>query len=192
MTDSTVTLDLVETTRDSEMTGTGVGIGRIPAPVVIAATTEIREGSVLIKSHTPLPDSVRFESKQYGSWKVLAGVDGFAVERTLSETGWHFFFMVPEIRLGAMSSDPNKALRAALKKVFSAVEARNSNALQIVEITTKCFLGLHYVRVVAHPRQVKHSPYLRDLDPYHTTRNVWDSKQVLRRRAQIGRTAKGI
>jgi len=68
----------------------------------------------------------------------------------------------------------------------------NFNALEIVEITTKRFLGLCYVRVIAYPRQVKHSPFLRDLDPYHTTRNVWDFKQVFRRRVQIGYTAKAV
>lgn len=114
------------------------------------------------------------------------------MERWLSEAGWHFFFIVPAISAGALSFDRNKALKKGLKKILTETEAKNFNALEIVEITTRRFLGLCYVRFVAHPRQVKHSPYLRDLDPYHTTRNVWDFKQVLRRRAQIGRTAKGF
>jgi hypothetical protein len=189
---STATRERVETTGDHKLTGTGVEIGRTPTPVVIGATTDLRAGSVLINSGTRLPESVYFESKQFGSWKILTEVDGFAVERRLSETGWHFFFMVPEIRLGAMSSNLNKALRAALKKVFSAVEVQNFNALEIVEITTKRFLGLRYVTIVAHPRHIKKSPLLRDLDPHYVPRNLWNCKGMFRRRAQIWPTRKRI
>jgi|SRR5581483_5267236 len=192
MTKTTATLDVLETVRGHEATGTGVERPLTPAPVVIATTKDIRAGSVLIKSSARLPESVRFESKQYGHWKVLAGVDGFAVERALSEVGWHFFFIVPETRAAAVSWTPQGAARKALKKVTMAIEAKNFNALEIAEITTKHFLGLYYTRVVAHAREVKGSPFLRDLDPYYTPRNVWDFKQVLRRRAQIGRTSKAI
>ena len=163
------------------------------APLLVLGTTEdVRAGSVLLHSDLGLPESVHFRSKQYGSWKILAGVNGFEVERSLSKAGWHFFFMVPAIRAGALSSDRNKALRKGLKKILTATEAQNFNALEIVEITTKRLLGLCYVKVIAHPRQVKHSPFLRDLDPFHMTRNVWDFKQVFRRRVQIGRTAKAV
>jgi hypothetical protein len=181
------TLDRPEAARGFEMTGIGA------SPLVVFGTTEdVRAGSVLIKSNVCLPESLHFESKRYGSWKLLTEWNGSAVEGELSETGWHFFFMVPGIRVSALSSDRNKALRKGLKKALATTESQNFNALEIVEITTKRFLGLYCVRVVAHPRHVKGSPFLRDLDPYHTTRNVWDSKQVLRRHAQIGSTAKGI
>lgn len=172
----------------------GHEITRTAAPplVVLGTTEDVRAGSVLLRPDVGLPESVHFGSKRYGSWKILTEVNGFAVERRLSEAGWHFFFIVPAISAGVLSSDRNKALRKGLQKILTATEAQEFNALEIVEITTRHFLGLCYVRVAAHPRQVKHSPYLRDLDPYHTTRSVWDFKQVLRRRAQIGRTAKAF
>ena len=192
MTETTATLDLLETTRGHRAAGTGVATPTTPTPVVVATTEDIRAGSVLIKSDVRLPQSVRFESKQYGHWKVLTGVDGFTVERDLSKAGWHFFFMVPETGVSAVSSTPHGAVRKALKKVAAAIEAQSFNALEIVGITTKRFLGLYYARVVAHARHSKHSPYLRDLDPHFVPRNVWDFKQVLRRRAQIGRTSKAI
>jgi hypothetical protein len=87
-------------------------------PVVAATSQDFRAGSVLIKADACLRESASFESKQYGRWKLLTEANGFSVERTLSETGWHFFFMVPEIRLGDFAADPNKAMRSALKTVF--------------------------------------------------------------------------
>ena len=192
MTKTTATLDVLETIREHQTAGIGVKTPTTPAPVVIATTEDIQAGSVMIKSGARLPESARFESKQKVHWNVLAGVDGFAVERTLSEAGWHFFFMVPETRAAAVSSTPQGAVRKALKKATAAIEAQDYNALEIVEITTKRFLGLYYARVVAHARHAKHSPYLRDLDPHYVPRNVWNFKQALRRRGQIGRTSKGI
>ena len=160
--------------------------------VVIGTTQDIVAGSVLIKSSLRLPESAHFASRRYGSWKILAGIDGFAAERKLSEAGWNFFFVVPEIMRSALSMNRNKALRRTLQKVASTTEAQNFNALEIVEVTTRRFLGLHYAKVIAHPRHIKRSPFLHDLDPYHVSRNVWDFKGVLKRRAQIGHSSKGI
>jgi hypothetical protein len=182
MTKATTTLDLLETIRGQETAEAGVETATTRAPVVIATTEDIRVGSVLIKSDARLPESPRFESKQYGPWKLITRVDGFAVERRLSEAGWYFFFMVPGITIGSLSCSRNGAIRRGLKKVLAAIEEQSSNALEIVEITTKRFLGLHYASVVAHPRQVKNSPFVRDLDPYHVTRTVWDSQRILRNR----------
>ena len=192
MTETTATLDLLETIRGHEAAGTGVETPTTPTPVVVATTEDIRTGSVLIKSDVRLPQSVRLESKQYGHWKLLTGVDGFTVERALSKAGWHFFFMARETRVSAVSSTPHGAVRKALKKVAEAIEAQSFNALEIAGIATKRFLGLHCATVVAHARHSKHSPYLRDLDPNYVPRNVWNFKQALRRRGQIGRTSKGI
>ena len=188
-------LDLAEPVWGNETPGNGTVSVETPAGaelVVIGTTEEIVAGRVLIKSSLRLPQSVRFASKRYGSWKLLAGVDGFAAERKLSEAGWNFFFVVPEIRRSALSSNRSKALRRALKKIVSATEAQNFNALEIVRVTTQRFLGLHYTKVVAHPRHIKGSSFLRDLDPYHVSRNAWDFKRVLKRRAQIGRSTNGI
>ena len=85
-----------------------------------------------------------------------------------------------------------RRLKKGLKKMAAATEAQNFNALEIVEITTKRFLGLCYARVVAHARHAKHSPYLRDLDPHYVPRNVWDFKQVFGGVLRSGRTAKAI
>lgn len=192
MTETTETLELSEMIASPEATSTGVEKPAFPAPVVIATLQEIRTGSVLVKSDVRLPDSAGFESKHFGPWTLLTKADRFEVGRVLSEAGWHFFFMVPQISFGALSVKPNKAMRAALKKVFAAVEKQGFNALEIVEITPKGILGLHYVKVVVHARHVKNSPFLRDLDPYYGPRGVWNGKGLLRRRAEIGRMVKGI
>ena len=188
-------LDLAEPVWGNESAGNGTV--RVETPggadlVVIGTAEDIIAGSVLIKSSLRMPESVCFASKQYGSWKLLTGVDGFAAEHKLSGAGWNFFFAVPEIRRSVLSSNRGKALRRALKKIVNATEAQNLNALEVAEVTTRRFLGLHYAKVVAHSRHIKRSPFFRDLDPYHVSRNVWDFKRVLKRSAEISRSTKRI
>ena len=88
--------------------------------------------------------------------------------------------------------EPQQSNKGGPQKIVSTTEAQNFNALQIVEVTTRRFLGLHYAKVIAHARHIKRSPFLRDLDPYHVSRNIWGSKRVLKRRAQVGRSTQGI
>ena len=192
MTQKTATVDLLEAIRGHETTHADVVKTAYAMPVVLGTIEDIVSGTILLRSDIPLPKSAYFEAKQYGAWKILTGVDGFAVERRLSAAGWHFFFVVPEIKAAAVSSTRRGALRKALKKVTSGTNSLSFNALEIAKLTTKRFLGLYYVKVVAYKRHIKDSPFLRDLDPYHVSRSVWDSKQVLRRRGEIGHTSKGI
>ena len=192
MTKYSANLDLHETVGSGETINLGAKNTARLAPVVLATMEDIQSGTILIKSDVRLPNSVLFESKQYGYWRVLTGVDGFAVERRLSTAGWHFFFVVPEIKAAAVSSTRQGALKKALRKVTGATEGGSLNALEIVKIRVRHFLWFYYVMVTAHTRHVKASPFLRDLDPYHTSRQVWDFKQVLRRRAEIAQTAKGV
>ena len=195
MSEQVAILDLAEPVAGNEIRGSGAVSVEAPSGadlVVIGTAEDIVAGSVLIKSSLRLPESVHFASRQYGSWKILAGIDRFGVERKLSEAGWNFFFMVPGISRSALSSNRSKAIRAALKNIASTTEAQSFNALEILGVTTRRFLGLHYAKVVAHARHIKRSPFLRDLDPYHVSRNIWGFKRVLNRRAQIGRSTSGI
>jgi hypothetical protein len=192
MTKQTAILDLLDTTRGPETQGANVERFAIPVLQVIGTTEDIRAGTILIHSAARLPQSVHFASKQYGPWKLLTTMDGFAVERTLSELGWHFFFMVQEINAAGVSFTPRSAMTKALKKLTAVVEFQSLNALEIVKISRQSFLWLYYASAAAYPRDAGPSPFVRDLDRYHAARNVWDFKQVFRRRAQIGRTSKGI
>jgi hypothetical protein len=160
---------------------------RATAPLVLATTEDIRAGSILIQRDAALPGSAQFECKRYGSWNLLTEVG-----RSLSDARWHFFFMVPEVRTGAFSSTRRLGLRKALNKVLAAVEVQSFNAVEIAEIRTRGFLGWNYIQVVAYARHVNSTPFLREFDPHYPSRNVWDFKQVHRRRAQIGPSHKGF
>jgi hypothetical protein len=185
-------VDVLEKVQSLATPGTSIEPPTVPTPVVLVATHDISAGSVLIKSDAILPHSMRIAFKRYGSWTLATETNGVGFERMLSEAGWHFFFIVPEIRVGAVSSNRNNAVRAALNKALAAVESQNLNALEIVNVSSRRILGLHHVKFVVHPRHVIQRPYLRTVDPYHVSRNVWDGKGVLERRAQFGPIREGI
>src|SRR6185437_12207799 len=101
--------------RGSEINTGAETLTWISPPVVLGSIKDLQPGSVLIKANVRLPESMQFESLQYGAWKLLIGANGFSVERKLSKAGWHFFFMVPGIRVGAVSFNRAAALRKALR-----------------------------------------------------------------------------
>jgi len=131
MTKQTAILDLLDTTRGAETPGANVERFAIPVLLVIGTAEDIRAGTVLINSAVRLPPSVHFASKQYGLWKLLTTMDGFAVERTLLELGWHFFFMVQGISAAGVSFTPRGAITEALTKLTAAEFTPSINKLSI-------------------------------------------------------------
>jgi len=166
-------------------------IGQVPAPREVAAKPppqlnlkliespeRITSGSVLIKAGTVLPLTLGLKLARLGDWDLVRGDDGFAVDRKLREAGCHFFFMVPAVEASAIGLDVRDTCANALEKVTRAVSERGFNAVEVTAITRRVWLGLHYVRITAHPRHVRNSPFLRDLDPHHYPAGRWDFKRI--------------
>jgi hypothetical protein len=144
----------------------------------IAAPEPISPGSVLFKSGTVFPPTLGLKLKPVGSWDLVRGHDGFAVDRKLRTAGWQLFFMVPALEASAIGVDTRKTFDTALRKITRAVDERGFNALEVTAIKRWRWLGLHYVRITAHPRHVRNSPFLRDLNPHHYPVGRWDFKRI--------------
>ena len=171
----------------------GKRIGRVPAPGsmevaakpppqlkprLIAPPKYFTAGSVLFKRGTVLPPTLVVKLTPVGGWDLVRGDDGFAVERKLRDAGWQFFFMVPAVEASAIGLDPRKTFANALRKIARAVDERGLNAVEVTAIERRRRLGLHYVRITAHPRHVRNRPFLRDLDPHRYPVRLWDFKRI--------------
>jgi len=100
--------------------------------------------------------------------------------------------MVPEVQRFAIGLDPQKTFSRALARTVGAVEATGFNAVEIVAVKRSEWLGMRYVRVTAHPRHARNSPFLHDIDRHHYSKGVWDFKRVLQTRSRQARQVKGI
>jgi hypothetical protein len=60
--------------------------------------SSIQIGSILVSSQLPMTERFGLESDSYWrNWSAIRGVNGFSLDRTVLASGWHSFFMAPEV-----------------------------------------------------------------------------------------------
>jgi hypothetical protein len=149
-------------------------------------------GNIFIKDGTPLPTWFRFPCEEYAGWKKLLEANGDALERTAVETGWHFSYIVTEVTQRAFGLDRESAEESAVKEVMKLVERFGFNSIEITQIAAHQLFALHWVRIVANPRNLKASPFLEDPRPYYYPRSVGDVENIFWRALEVQRQIKGI
>ena len=116
--------------------------------------TEI--GRVFIREGTILPSGVSFETESYSlGWRVVKGLNGYAVNRRVHDSGWTFFYLAGESRTTAFGREGSETVRKAIKKILARTEFAHFNSLEITDIASKTFLGMPYARVCFHSRNLQ-------------------------------------
>ncbi len=136
---------------------------------------KIKTGSILIEEGALLPESLRFESEPYSNgWRLVKKVDGYGLDRRISEAGWTFFYMAGEIKASVFGFDGEETKRRAIKRMLTKLKAETFNSLEITRVAAKRFLGLPYVSVSAHWRHIQESLVL-----FHAKRLAeWDRAKL--------------
>ncbi len=117
---------------------------------------DIEAGTVIMRAGLLLPAGVSLETTLYSRhWNVITGLDAFEMDRLLRAAGWSFFFMAGAVHAVTFGRREGKNARQAVDRVLSRVGAQNFNCVEITEISTKHFLGIPYMSVCAHPRQIQ-------------------------------------
>ncbi len=130
----------------------------------MADTTQT--GTLFIAHDTFLPASLHFESdacsndSNTNGWRRVTNCDVYGLDRQLREAGWTFFYLAGEISASVLGWDREKALERAVHKALARITAGGFNCLEIAQVTVQRFLGLLYVSVSAHPRQIQKSMFL--------------------------------
>lgn len=163
----------------------------VPA-TVIGSLDEIQTGSVLIRPGTSLPPGLDLPLSRVGNWNLLAGLQPSELDRLIRAQGWHLFFMVPAVYASGLGASRRSAFRKALAGIVRQAEGKKLNALEIADIRVRRVLNLHYVRIAAHPRHIRDSPFLRNLDPHHRVEGVWNSTRLFEIRNRKVAQVKGI
>jgi len=121
-------------------------------------TNGIKAGTILIENGSLMPESLQLESEPYSTgWKSVSNLDPTQLDTGIHKAGWTFFFMAGEIQITAFGSDPQAAVRNAVKRVIANVESHKCNCLEITQVSPQSFLGIPYVNVRAHARHIQKS-----------------------------------
>ncbi|MGI9102574.1 MAG: hypothetical protein ACR2IF_09045 [Terriglobales bacterium] len=117
---------------------------------------DIVAGTVLMRAGMLLPRGVSVTSDPYSrNWEVITNPDTFGMDRSLREAGWSLFFAAAALRAVTFGRREGKNARQAVDRILSRVQAQNFNCVEITELSTKHFLGIPYMSVCAHARQIQ-------------------------------------
>ena len=125
---------------------------------------DIVAGTVMMRAGLLLPRGVTVTTNSYSrTWDVITAPDAFAIDHSLRAVGWNFFFAAAAVHAVTVGRREGKNARQAVDRVLSRVRAQHFNCLEITEISTKHFLGIPYMSVSAHARQIQQGQTLTDL-----------------------------
>ena len=124
---------------------------------------KLKTGTLLIEEGVVFPDSLRVESEPYSNgWRIVKGLDGYGLDRTMSRAGWTCFYMANEISASAVAFNGGKSLSKAVNQILTKLKLERFNSLEITHVATNRFLGLLQTTVSAHARHIQESMFLFD------------------------------
>jgi hypothetical protein len=117
----------------------------------------INPGVILVEKSTLLPYPLRLESDATGSgWARAANnLDSHQLEQKLASAGWTFFYIAGAIRTIGFGFERQGMIQAAMKRLIAAVRLQGCNCLVIDGVAPRSLLGMPYVRISAHARQIQ-------------------------------------
>jgi hypothetical protein len=120
--------------------------------------------AILIREGTRLPANVSIESEAFlPGWRLIKGLDGYALDRKIRDAGWTFFCLAGETRATVFGIDGAKMVRRAIEqilgnRVLANPKREKFNSLEITQVAavaSKRFLGVRYVTVSARTRHIQ-------------------------------------
>ena len=118
----------------------------------------VQVGTILMKEWPGMTQLLGLESEPcFGPWRMLKVLDGFAIDRKVHAAGWNFFFMATEVKAVFFGTAGATKIMDALKRILGKVKGQHFNGLEVTGIVAKHFLGVPYVTVSAHSRQMQQS-----------------------------------
>ena len=117
----------------------------------------IEAGTLLIEKNAPRPKCFQLAANPDAhSWAPVArDLSSRDREKALAMNGWTFSYLAGAIRATAFGLTPASRIAAALKRLIAIASRQRCNCLEIDEVAARSFLGLPYVKVSAHSRQIQ-------------------------------------
>jgi len=118
----------------------------------------IHAGTVLFRDGTVFPGAFKCESESFSpGWRSVQGLDGYALDRKIHDTGWHFLYFAGESRVTVYGREGKKTMRKAIERIQAGLKFENINSFEITRVALKTFLGVPYARVSFHLRNIQES-----------------------------------
>jgi hypothetical protein len=134
-------------------------MGRTPAGDGMSQreSPTIERGAIFVQDNPFLPKTLYLESATgYGGWvRVANPMNGAQLDTTLTAAGWTSFYLAGSIQTTVFGFDRQKMASEALKRLIMNMSVDRCNCLEIDEVITHSWLGLPYLRLLSHARQIQ-------------------------------------
>lgn len=123
----------------------------------------VQAGTMMIEESLLLPEAFRLDSETYsGTWKIVTGLDSSRLDEEIRKFGWNCFFLGGQITVHAVGWRKKAMIKRGVKRFLAIVKSRWFNSAEITGIASGFFLGIPYVTVSGHSRQIQQSTPLQD------------------------------
>ncbi|MFB3915930.1 MAG: hypothetical protein ACE14M_04335 [Terriglobales bacterium] len=124
----------------------------------------ITRGSILVKCDAPLPVGITTQQDHLPGWKLISA-DAARLARAATESRLHLFYFVGPTEGSAFAFRREKAVQKALARALKAGNKRGRNALEVTQLKTRNFLGLHHASLTIQIRHLQSSPFGFEAQP---------------------------
>src|SRR3984893_7976754 len=116
---------------------------------------------ILIREDTILPPGLSIASNAFfPGWRIVTSPDRSGFTRGIEAARWNFFYSADETRSTVLGADRLRTLRRAVKGILAKQGLRSFNSVEVTTIVSKRFLGIRFLRIVAHLRHIQESSAL--------------------------------
>jgi hypothetical protein len=123
----------------------------------------IKAGTMMIEESLLLPEALRLDSEPYaGTWKIVNGLDSSRLDEEIRKYGWNCFFVGGQITVHVVGWRKKAMTRRAVKRLLAIVKSRWFNSAEITSVASGYFLGVPYIALSGHSRQIQQGAQLLD------------------------------
>ena len=130
--------------------------------------TAVENGCIFVMDGLLLPATLRFEGQPYSDgWRLLNSLKSNDIDLRARDCGWNFMFLAERMRCTVIGFGRTWSLRKAMNKLLAIAREDAFNSVEVTEISTRRFLGMHWVSVGAHSRSLQKSNQIKAFAARH-------------------------
>jgi hypothetical protein len=119
----------------------------------------VKDGTLIIAEGISLPASCNLTSEPFSKgWRTVRNFEGYGLGKHLSGIGWTFFYKAAPVKVSVLGFGDSRTLRKAFRKIIRGSRPLKFNCLEITEAIRKGFMGITYVEMSAHARDIQERP----------------------------------
>ena len=119
-----------------------------------------RPSILLVRDDAVLPQALTSEDKSsfLPGWRVIKNFDEYTLRRTIREANWSFLHLRAGKETGVkMGRARHKILQNAVAQILDEFRGRKFNAAEVSVLTSKCFLGVNFLKISVNLRHFQHN-----------------------------------